>query len=132
MDITNILIAVGRFALPVLGCAIAGACAFLLLRQRPKGPPGAYLLNAVNRDKLPLTRWENSLGRAKHCDVVLNYDSVSRYHAVIARRKAGWVVIDTGSKLGTRVDGLPIENRAQLRNGQRIAFGMHEFLFCEE
>ena len=130
-DIIGILIAVGRFALPALGVAIAGVCALWLLRQRPQAPPEAFLLNTVNHDKLPLTRFESSLGRSKHCDLVLNYGSVSRFHAVIARRKQGWVIIDTGSKGGTKLDGLPVEGRAELRSGQCITFGMHEFLFCD-
>ena len=131
-DIIGILIAVGRFALPALGVAVAAACAFWLLRQRPQAPPEAFLLNAVNHDKLPLTRFESSLGRSKHCDLVLNYGSVSRFHAVIARRKQGWVIIDTGSKVGIQLDGQPVEGRANLSSGQRLTFGMHDFLFCDE
>ena len=130
-DIIEILIAVSRFVLPALGLMIAGGCALWLLRQRPPVPPEAFLLNAVNHDRLPLAHFECSLGRSKHCDVVLNYPSVSRLHAVIARRGHDWIIIDTGSKGGTKLDGQPVEGRVSLRNGQCITFGIHEFLFCD-
>jgi hypothetical protein len=129
--IAETILSVSRFALPALGLAIFGLCARRLLRQRSQAPPAAFLLNPVNRDKLPLERFENSLGRSPHCDVVLGYSSVSRFHAVIARRRQGWVVIDTGSKGGTKLDGLPVKGRAALRNGQRLTFGAHAFVFCD-
>ena len=131
-DIAGILISVSRFALPLLGLAVAGVCGFWILRQRSQAPPEAFLLNTVNHDRLPLPRFESSLGRSKHCDVVLGYPSVSRFHAVIARRRHGWVIIDTGSRGGTKLDGQPVEGRADLRGGQCVSFGMHEFLFFDE
>ena len=130
-DIVGILMAVSRFALPALGVIVAAACALWLLRQRPGAPPEAFLLNTVNRDKLPLARFENSVGRSKHCDIVLNYPSVSRFHAVIAQRSVGWVIIDTGSSTGTKLDGLPVERETLLEHGQAITFGSFEFMFFD-
>ena len=51
---------------------------------------------------------------------------------MIARRREGWVVIDTGSKGGTRLDGQPLEKRAPLKHGQSVSFGGFEFLFYDE
>ena len=129
----NILPTISHYALPLLGLGIALACVLGLLRRR-KAPDsqGAFLLNAVNRDRLPLTRCENSLGRSKHCDIVLNYPAVSRFHAVIARRRGGWVIIDTGSRGGTQLDGQPVEHRAPLRHGQTLRFGSFDLIFCDE
>jgi len=128
-----ILTEISRYALPALGLAIALICVLRLLRRRKiQAAPGAFLLNTVNHDRLPLTRYENSLGRSKHCDVVLNYPAVSRFHAVIARRRVGWVIIDTGSRGGTKLDGEPVEHRAGLRHGQALNFGSYDFIFCDE
>ena len=127
------MLAINRYALPLLGLAIAAICALRLLRRRKiQAEPSAFLLNTVNHDRLPLTRYENALGRSKHCDVVLGYPAVSRFHAVIARRRGGWVVIDTGSRGGTKLDGQPVEHRAPLRHGQALNFGSFDFLFCDE
>ena len=127
------ILSINRFALPLLGLGIAVFCVLRLLRRRKiQTSPSAFLFNTVNRDKLPLARFENALGRSKHCDIVLNYPAVSRFHAVIARRRAGWVIIDTGSRGGTKLDGQPIQHRAPLRHGQRLNFGSFDFIFCDE
>ncbi|MCL2300679.1 MAG: FHA domain-containing protein [Firmicutes bacterium] len=128
-----ILLEISRYALPLLGLGLALICVPRLLRRgKSQAAPSAFLLNTVNHDRLPLPRFENSLGRSKHCDVVLNYPAVSRFHAVIARRRAGWVVVDTGSRGGTRLDGQPVERRAPLRHGQALNFGSFDFIFCDE
>ena len=129
----DIILEINRFALPLLGLGIVAMCALRLLRGRKKiqADPGAFLLNAVNHDRLPLARCENSLGRSKHCDIVLNYPTVSRFHAVIARRKEGWTVIDTGSRGGTKLEGQPVDGRAALFHGQSLCFGSFEFMFCD-
>ncbi|MCL1952337.1 MAG: FHA domain-containing protein [Oscillospiraceae bacterium] len=127
------ILAINRYALPLLGLGLVVICALRLLRRRKvQQAPQAFLLNTVNHDRLPLARYENSLGRSKHCDIVLNYPAVSRFHAVIARRRAGWVIIDTGSRGGTRLDGQPVEKRAALRHGQALSFGSFDFVFCDE
>jgi len=141
----EIIMEISRYALPLLGLAVAAICVLRLLRRRKIQAPGsprspqaswggvseAFLFNTLNRDRLPLARFENSLGRSKHCDIVLNYPAVSRFHAVIARRRHGWVIIDTGSRGGTLLDGQPVERRAPLRHGQVLRFGNFDLLFCD-
>ena len=127
------ILSASRYALPLLGLGIVVICALQLLRRRKiQTVPSAFLLNTINRDCLPLARWENSLGRHKHCDVVLNYPAVSRFHAVIARRRGGWVIIDTGSSGGTLLDGEPVVRRANLHHGQVLRFGSFDLMFCDE
>jgi pSer/pThr/pTyr-binding forkhead associated (FHA) protein len=127
----DLFIEINRFALPALGVLVVVLCTVCLLRRGKTKPPEVYLLNAVNHDKHPLPRFENSIGRRHNCDVVLNYPSVSRLHAVIARRREGWVLMDTGSQYGTKLDGLPVKDRAPLSHGQCITFGGSEFIFCD-
>jgi len=132
MELDVIILHINRFALPVLGVFIVAASVLWLLRRRSHSPPEAYLLNTVNHDKLHLARYENSVGRSKHCDIVLNYPSVSRFHAVVARRKDGWVVIDTGSRGGTKINQKPLERSTQIAHGQVITFGTFEFMFYDQ
>ena len=128
---TEALLYITRFSLPLMGIAIVAACAHWLLRLKKQSPPAAWLINSVNHDKLPLVRFENSVGRSKHCDVVLGYEVISRFHAVIAWRRGGWVIIDTGSRGGTKLGGLPVERPTKLEHGQSVTFGTFEFLFCD-
>lgn len=56
--------------------------------------------------RLPLTHWENVIGRSKRSDVVVDVPTVSRTHAVLTRYDDGsWTIADAGSKSGTRVNG---------------------------
>jgi len=128
---TTILLHLNRFALPLFGAIIVLVCGlWLALRHRTHRLPEAGLLNAINHDKRKLTRYENAIGRSKHCDVVLNYPSVSRFHAVMARRKHGWV-IDTGSRGGVKVSGHEIKRYSKITHGQTITFGICEFVFYD-
>ena len=131
-NLATIILHVNRFALPALGVLITAGCVMWLLRRRAHSPPGAYLLNTVNHDKLRLPRHENSVGRSKHCDIVLNYPMVSRFHAVLARRREGWVVIDTGSRGGTKIEGKALEKQTPISHGQMVTFGTFEFMFFDE
>lgn len=48
-----------------------------------------------NGSVMDITHWETSIGKSKANDVVLPLPSVSRFHAVIAKKKDGWMVTDT-------------------------------------
>ncbi|MDR2646774.1 MAG: FHA domain-containing protein [Oscillospiraceae bacterium] len=138
------LIELNRYILPVLAIALLLGCMISLLRKRSNPPPEAWLINAVNGVRINLERWENSIGRHNRCDIVLSYDIVSRFHAVIACRKKGWIVIDTDSSTGTMVNGERIGKSRNwltkqfaakshpLRCGDKICFGPLVFTFQEE
>ncbi|MCL2106357.1 MAG: FHA domain-containing protein [Oscillospiraceae bacterium] len=128
----SFFLSLNRFALPILAVMIAGVSLGWLMRQKGGPPPKAWLLNTLNHDRLPLSRWENSVGRHPRCDVVLGYGAVSRFHAVIARRKTGWVLADTGSQGGTFRNKTRVERKTGLEHGDSLIFGSMEFIFCDE
>ena len=92
-------------------------------------PPIAVLVNQATRDKIYLTHNETLLGRSPGSDIVLNYPTVSRTHAVIACRDGDWRVTDTHSKTGVEVNGRLIDKSAPLKNGDLIALGGVSFVF---
>lgn len=67
--------------------------------------------------------WENSIGRSKTSDIALADPTVSRDHAVLYRREEGWLVADTASKSGVRVNGEKIQNKAPVHVGDSIQLG---------
>lgn len=83
----------------------------------------AQLINTVNGDRVDITSWESAIGRAKTCDVVLNYTAVSRFHAVLARRNKGWIVFDTHSKTGIQVNGQRVNKQAYVYDGDILTIG---------
>ena len=129
--ILAIVFSLTRYLLAGLAFVIVAVCLAWLARRRKFVPQEAFLLSLISRDKLPLERCENSVGRSPRCDVVLNLPTISRFHAVIALRREGWVLFDTGSQGGTKVDGESLHLRMPLSHGQRVTFGSLEFLFCD-
>jgi pSer/pThr/pTyr-binding forkhead associated (FHA) protein len=79
-------------------------------------------------------RWqidtELIIGRDPGCDVVINDRQVSRYHARIERNLDGVQVEDLGSKNGTFVNGLRIEEPAALHDNDMLQIALvQHFLF---
>ncbi len=71
-----------------------------------------------------------TIGRDKNNNIVLSDLLVSRNHAMVRRLGAGdYYIIDSGSSNGTSVNGGRITVPTRLRNGDRIAIGMIEFVF---
>jgi phosphoserine phosphatase RsbU/P len=63
------------------------------------------------------------LGRNPDCDIVLAPKSVSRKHAVIVHKVAGYELKDLGSTRGTYVDGQKISGPVVLKDGDAIQMG---------
>ena len=101
----NVYLAVMRFAAPILALILLWRCCKPLLTFRREPEIWAWLcLN--NGDKLPITHWENTIGRHKRCDILIDFPTVSRNHAVLTRYDDGsWTITDTDSKDGVRVNG---------------------------
>ena len=72
----------------------------------------------------PLDRDRLSIGRSPDCDVVLPERAVSREHAVIERRKEGFVLVDNGSKNGTYVNGEAVVSPCLLQDGDEIQIAL--------
>ena len=94
-----------RYILPLAALLILWRCGRSLLAFRREPEVWAWL-TSPSGDRIPVTHWESLVGRAKSCDVVLDYPTISRRHAVLTRYDDGsWSVSDIGSKGGIRVNG---------------------------
>ncbi len=112
-----------RYLIPALCIIIAAYCVKHLLSSRaPKVTP-AYFYDEQNGKEYVITNWETSIGRSNACDVVLNYASVSRFHAVISKHKKGWIVTDIHSSSGTYVHNKRIEEPTVINDGDVVSFG---------
>lgn len=94
-----------RYILPLAALLILWRCGRSLLAFRREPEVWAWLASPSG-DRIPVTHWESLVGRAKSCDVMLDYPTISRRHAVLTRYDDGsWSVSDIGSKGGIRVNG---------------------------
>ena len=112
-----------RYLSPALCIIIAAYCVKHLLSSRAPKVTTAYFYDEQNGKEYVITNWETSIGRSNACDVVLNYASVSRFHAVISKHKKGWIVTDTHSSSGTYVHNKRIEDPTVINDGDVVSFG---------
>ena len=97
--------AVLRLSLPALALIIVIRSARSLLGFRREPEVWAWLRLATG-ELLPVTHWENLLGRKKSADIVLDFATVSKNHAVLTRQEdGGWTVTDIGEKGRVEVNG---------------------------
>ncbi len=115
-------LAVVRWAMPVLTAFLVLRCARSLLSFRREPEIWGWLCPDKGK-KMPLSHWENVVGRSRRSDVVINLSTVSRNHAVFTRYDDGsWSVSDANSKSGVLVNGEKITIRA-LQPGDVITIG---------
>ena len=112
-----------RFLFPVLAVLILWRAVRSLLKI-PHTPETWGLLSLPNGASIPLTHWENIIGRGRSADVRLGYPSVSRQHAALCRGEdESWTLYDLGSKGGTEVNGVQVEGSAPVSMGDSITLG---------
>ncbi len=111
-----------RIAIPALAAFLLLRCCLPLLTFRREPEIWAWL-NMADGTQVPITHWENVIGRSISCDVTIDFSTVSRNHAVLTRYDDGsWTILDVGSKSGTFVNDKQIQICA-LKNKDRINVG---------
>jgi pSer/pThr/pTyr-binding forkhead associated (FHA) protein len=65
------------------------------------------------------------VGRARNCDIVFRFPSVSKLHAQLVAEGSRWFVIDLDSANGTLVNGVGIvpRRRHEVHLGDHLRFG---------
>ena len=108
----NVYIGFLRYAAPILVLLLLFRCCRPLLTFRKEPEIWAWLVMTDGK-KIPITHWENIIGRHRKSDVVIDFPTVSRNHGVLTRYDDGsWTISDTGSSSGIRVNGEPIDIHA--------------------
>ena len=111
-----------RIAVPVISAILLLRCILPLLTFRREPEIWAWL-NMPDGSQIPITHWENLIGRSKSCDITIDFSTVSRNHAVLTRYDDGsWTISDAGSKDGVRVNGKKVQISA-LNPRSRISIG---------
>lgn len=128
-NMLEFVLRISHYALPVLAVAVVALCFAALLRRRPSSMGKAKLVSTVNGDVFPLVSRETSIGRHKNCDIILNYSTVSRMHAVIVCAKGGWYITNIRSDSGVVVNGKRIEKKEFLKTGDKITLGSITLIF---
>ncbi len=75
---------------------------------------------------VPITHWENVIGRAKSCDIEMDDEGISRNHATLSRDHDGnWTFTDLGSSNGSYVNGRKVRpwKQVKVEPGDEFALG---------
>lgn len=75
---------------------------------------------------IPITHWENVIGRSKSVDIRLQNPTISKNQCILIRRKDGkWLIKDLDSKNGTVVNGTQLipSKRYIINPGDEIVMG---------
>ena len=109
IDFSNVYIALLRIAAPVLMVVILLRASKPLLSFR-KEPEIWAILRLEDGTGLPVTHWENIIGRHPKSDLVIDLPTISKNHAVLTRYDDGsWTITDTDSTGGIRVNGEQVD-----------------------
>jgi pSer/pThr/pTyr-binding forkhead associated (FHA) protein len=98
----------------------------------PTPAPGRYLAVEDGDDVVlkPLAADITHIGRSPSADIVFDDASVSRRHALIARRGDRTVILDDRSLNGVTVNGARV-TEAELHDGDAIAVGRVQLRYVE-
>lgn len=102
----------------------------IIMAKRESKKPFALLISVNGRDRFEIKDYETAIGRLKSSDIVLNYNFISRNHAVIAYRGEYWYIFDTASSGGVTVNGKKVRRPTIIHNGDTIGFADLEFRFA--
>lgn len=122
-----------RFVFPVVALIVISTCVVSLFRNRPRVHKMAQLTDKNNGSVIDINHWETSIGKSRSNDIVLPVPAVSRFHAVIAKKRNEWIITDTFSKNGILINGNKVEGKAALNDGDVIEIGSIPLVFqCAE
>ena len=111
-----------RYIAPIVTVLLLFRCFKPLLTFRQEPEIWAWLYFADGK-KVPITHWENVIGRSKNADIQIDFPTVSRNHAVLTRYDDGsWTITDADSKGGVYVNDEQVTIRA-LENEDVISLG---------
>ena len=113
----------------LLAALIVLRCGVSLLRGKTENENWGFF-SLANGAKLPLSHWENIIGRAGSCDIVLNFATVSRQHAAVQRDEDGlWTIYPLGGKGGVAVNGKKVNYQKALSIGDKVTVGGVDLYF---
>ena len=120
----NVYITVFRYVAPILAAIILLRAVIPLLRFRREPEIWAWLCLSDDK-KIPITHWENVIGRDKNNDVVIDLGTISRRQAVLTRYDDGsWSISDINKSGGVLVNGKAVSVRALKKNDVITMGGM--------
>jgi len=107
---SNVLVGLLRYGAPVLAFLLLLRCVKSLLTFRREPEIWAWL-RLGDGTRLPITHWENVIGRSKRSDIIVDAPTVAKTHGVLTRDdEGGWTVTASDFSEGILVNGEKIDS----------------------
>ena len=125
------MLTLSKYGIIIFSALVLIRCLRSLLNERYDSEVWAYA--RVNGERIPITHWENIIGRGVSADIRVYAPGVSRVHAVLTRDDKGvWKIFDVFSKGGVWINDRRAEyNGAQVRDGDHINLAGTKITFIE-
>lgn len=118
-----------RWIMPLLALSILLTVLRSMLKVKNPKETWAYLVNPV-WGNMPIHHWECTVGRAKNCDIVINFPTVSRMQWALCRDDEGeWMVADLSGKGQSSLNGKVLNDYQVISDGDILSVGDLEFGF---
>lgn len=118
-----------RWIMPVLALGILLTVLKSMLKVKNPNETWAYLVNPA-WGNFAIHHWECTVGRAKNCDIVVNFPTISRMQWALTRDDEGvWMVADLSGKGISRLNGKKLTDYQVITDGDILSVGDVEFGF---
>lgn len=118
-----------RWILPILALHILLSVIREMMRVKNPKETWGYL-KSKELGKFPINHWECTVGRARHCDIIIKFATISRTQCALIRDDDGnWFVHNLSEKNTTMINNKVIEGKTQLKYGDKLKIGGVEFTF---
>ena len=95
--------------------------------------PKLIVLSELLRGQMfELNQDEITIGRSDDCTICLKHPMVSTMHCKLTRNGDKFVIADTGSTNGTKVNGEALTAERELQNGDTVKIGPFDLLYDTE
>lgn len=103
-DFTAVMLTASKYLLVVFSAIILIRCLRSMLSQRFESETWGFV--RAGKESIPVTHWENIIGRAPTADIRIDKPGVGRTHAILVRSDKGvWRIFDVFSRGEVWVNG---------------------------
>ena len=125
----DIYVSIVRWVMPVLAAGILLSVIWRMIRVKNPNEVWGYLYSE-ELGRFPIRHWECTIGRARHCDIIVKFATISRTQCALMRNERGrWLVQDLSGRGTTTIDGAVVKGREKLEPGSSLGIGGVPFTF---
>lgn len=122
-EISDWYVSIVRWIFPILALGILLSVLHDMLKVKNPEEIWGYLVSP-ELGNFPINHWESTIGRARHCDVIINFPTVSRTQCSLIRDDNGkWKVFNLSQKNPIICNGQQVKDFSWIKPGETLILG---------